>query len=111
MKMKEFIESTKEAGIDSFYAEHIINLYFDVNDAIEEGCIEGIVASRPTNGILTVTCSDGTVKVYGEDGVLKFREIKRKPVQKTYLSPYERTRAMVYATGNKWAIENFNATH
>ena len=27
------------------------------------------------------------------------------------MSPYERTRAAVYATGNKWAIENFNATH
>lgn len=26
-------------------------------------------------------------------------------------TPYERTRAAVYATGNKWAIENFNATH
>ena len=26
-------------------------------------------------------------------------------------SPYERTRNAVYATGNKWAIENFNATH
>ena len=24
---------------------------------------------------------------------------------------YERTRAQVYATGNKWAIENFEATH
>lgn len=24
---------------------------------------------------------------------------------------YERTKAAVYATGNKWAIENFNATH
>lgn len=27
------------------------------------------------------------------------------------LTPYERTRNAVYATGNKWAIENFNATH
>lgn len=27
------------------------------------------------------------------------------------LSPYERTRQAVYATGNRWAIENFNATH
>lgn len=27
------------------------------------------------------------------------------------LSPYERTKAQVYATGNKWAIENFHATH
>jgi len=26
-------------------------------------------------------------------------------------SPYERCRAAVYATGNRWAIENFNATH
>ena len=26
-------------------------------------------------------------------------------------TPYERTRAMVYATNNRWAIENFNATH
>ena len=25
--------------------------------------------------------------------------------------PAERTRRAVYATGNKWAIENFNATH
>lgn len=27
------------------------------------------------------------------------------------LSAYERTKAQVYATGNKWAIENFHATH
>ena len=26
-------------------------------------------------------------------------------------SPYERTKAQVYATGNRWAIDNFNATH
>ena len=26
-------------------------------------------------------------------------------------SPAERTRREVYATGNKWAIENFEATH
>ena len=27
------------------------------------------------------------------------------------MSHYERTKAKVYATGNKWAIENFEATH
>lgn len=27
------------------------------------------------------------------------------------ITPYERTKAQVYATGNKWAIENFHATH
>lgn len=26
-------------------------------------------------------------------------------------SPYERTRAAVHATGNRWSIENFHATH
>ena len=26
-------------------------------------------------------------------------------------NPFTRTRNAVYATGNKWAIENFNATH
>ena len=26
-------------------------------------------------------------------------------------STFERTRNAVYATGNRWAIENFNATH
>jgi hypothetical protein len=26
-------------------------------------------------------------------------------------SPQERTRAAVMATGNRWAMENFNATH
>lgn len=26
-------------------------------------------------------------------------------------TPYERTRRAVYATGNRWAIENFEATH
>lgn len=27
------------------------------------------------------------------------------------MSPQEKTRAAVYATGNRWAIENFNASH
>ncbi len=30
---------------------------------------------------------------------------------KGILPPQERIRAAVMATGNKWAIENFNATH
>ena len=35
----------------------------------------------------------------------KARCSNRKP------DPYERTRAAVYASGNRWAIENFEATH
>lgn len=54
--------------------------------------------------IFAVECKDGrTFDKFIDD---EFNMIC-KPVQ----TPYERTRAAVYATGNKWAIENFNATH
>ena len=36
---------------------------------------------------------------------------EEEEIYRPYISPYERARAAVYATGNKWAIENFNATH
>ncbi len=39
------------------------------------------------------------------------KEAKASKTRVKPLSPYERTRARVYATGNKWAIENFEATH
>jgi len=32
-------------------------------------------------------------------------------LEKYVESPYERRRNAVYATGNRWAIENWNATH
>lgn len=37
------------------------------------------------------------------------REVETKDIY--IATPYERTRARVYATGNRWAVENFNATH
>ena len=37
---------------------------------------------------------------------------KKVPAKKRKrMTPLERTRAQVYASGNKWAIENFEATH
>ena len=42
------------------------------------------------------------------------QEVKEEKTEKPHtrpLSPYERCRNAVYATGNRWAIENFNATH
>lgn len=38
-------------------------------------------------------------------------EAEQESKDKIIESPYERTRRAVYATGNRWAIENFNATH
>lgn len=45
---------------------------------------------------------------------IRFCNICKKEVpirSKFILSPYERTRNAVYATRNRWAIENFNVTH
>lgn len=42
---------------------------------------------------------------------IRVREPRQRPREQRGASPYERTRARVYATGNRWAIENFNATH
>lgn len=52
---------------------------------------------------------DGTQDCYGCTYPCYKNKKKEKPTQR--MTPYERTRAAVYATGNKWAIENFNATH
>ena len=41
---------------------------------------------------------------------LAYRRQQREARQRR-MSAYERTKAQVYATGNKWAIENFHATH
>lgn len=38
-------------------------------------------------------------------------KLKLYTPKKRNFTPYERTKAQVYATGNKWVIENFNATH
>jgi len=38
-------------------------------------------------------------------------EVTALAIRPKRATPFERTRNAVYATGNKWAIENFNATH
>ncbi len=39
------------------------------------------------------------------------KDTKKETTRVRPLSLYERTKAQVYVTGNKWAIENFEATH
>lgn len=52
----------------------------------------------------TMICDDcGTAEALRDFGVHVH--------QNRRLNHYERTKAQVYATGNKWAIENFEATH
>ena len=51
---------------------------------------------------------DGRVRIEQPTGE---RPERRPEPQGRKLTPQERTRAQVYATGNKWAIENYEATH
>jgi len=40
------------------------------------------------------------------------REEKQRIIEeRTGITPYERTKAKVYATGNRWQIENFEAVN
>ncbi len=57
-------------------------------------------------------CGSSDIDYLG-NGRCYCRDCKKEQdsVDKIIQSPYERTRAAVYATGNRWAIENFNATH
>ena len=52
---------------------------------------------------------DLRAEVYGTARPLPMEALASIPRRRE--GPAERTRRAVYATGNKWAIENFNATH
>lgn len=57
-------------------------------------------------------CGSGNIKYIGNDRCY-CNECKREAeTRDKYIeSPFERNERRVYATGNKWAIENWNATH
>ena len=65
--------------------------------------MENLKAKCPLGGDGTQDCTGCTVNCA--------RNRAKKKVTRTVGSLYERTKAQVYATGNKWAIENFHATH
>ena len=57
-------------------------------------------------------CRSGDIKYLGNDKCFCNVCNKEQPTRDIMIeSPYEKTRRAVYATGNRWAIENFNATH
>lgn len=67
--------------------------------------MENLKAKCPLGGDGTQDCTGCTVNC------ARNRAKRQKRVTRTVGSLYERTKAQVYATGNKWAIENFHATH
>lgn len=59
----------------------------------------------------TMICDDCGILEALEDAHFPEEIVKETMAQIRKASPYERTKEAVYATGNKWAIENFEATH
>lgn len=62
---------------------------------------------REFERLLALSRTDNKTMICDECGTMEALE----DLQKSMLSPQERTKAKVLATGNKWAIENFNAIH
>lgn len=59
----------------------------------------------------TMICDDcGTREALDAVGLTEGSSV-REAIMSAKQTPYERTRQQVYASGNKWAIANFNATH
>lgn len=68
--------------------------------------MENLKAKCPLGGDGTQDCTGCTVNC-ARNRALK----KREQETSRRLSPYERQRNAVYATGNRWAIENWKAAH
>lgn len=119
MKAEEMVRGIREC--EEKYATRMVgllDLVDDIEDAIEDGYIEEVsVRYVRDSKKVRIRCEDGIIWVKRQDGKLNIRVIEDpkpedvRPTTRSGLSPYERTRATVYATGNRWAIENFNATH
>ena len=57
-------------------------------------------------------CGSSDIKYLGNDRCYCNKcEAEHDTKEKVIETPYERTRRKVYETGNRWAIENFEATH
>ena len=57
-------------------------------------------------------CKSGNIEYLGNDKCYCNEcKTERDSIDVVVESPYERTRRAVYSTGNRWEIENFNATH
>ena len=62
---------------------------------------------RKFERLLAVSRMDNKTMICDNCGTMEALDI----VQHGILTPQERTRLAVAATGNKWAMENFNDTH
>ena len=118
-KLTKPMEELYGQTIIQWYGHRIRDLRWDELDAIDEGYIEGMnkfqyESYNPKTYSYKVRFDEAYVLVKLVDDHIKVEVHELEPwvaPKPRKATPYERTRAMVYATGNRWAIENFNATH
>ena len=77
---------------------------------------ERLLALSRTDNKTMICDQCGTEEALDAAGLMDGSQERKRILNNAYgngrkPTPYERTRAQVYATGNKWAIENFEATH
>ncbi len=77
---------------------------------------ERLLALSRTDNKTMICDQCGTEEALDAVGLMDGSQERKRILDNAYgsgrkLTPYERTRAQVYATGNMWAIENFEATH
>lgn len=80
------------------------------SDGIERGFEEMKICpkcGREFERLLALSRTDSKTMICDECGTMEALESLPRGIQ----TPQERTKITVAATGNKWAIENFNATH
>lgn len=120
---RQFTDGIEELDVQTMtdiYGSRVFDVRADLLEAIEEGYID-----LDEDAISEFDFQTNSFKVTFEDKIATVRFCKATKKLECLLtdryphigymprmaSTYERTRAMVYATGNKWAIENFEATH
>lgn len=62
---------------------------------------------RQYDRLLALSRADNETMICDDCGIMEALD----SIPHGVLTPQERTRLVVEATGNKWAMENFNATH
>ena len=62
---------------------------------------------RSFNRLLALSRADNKTMICDECGIMEALD----SLPKGFLTPQERARIVAEATGNRWATENFNATH
>lgn len=78
--------------------------------------VERLLALSRTDNKTMICDECGTREALDAAGLTEGSSVREAIIENTKRNPhhssaYERTKSQVYASGNRWAIENFHSTH